>query len=58
MHYHIIINEEQRQIIENALRANQGLFDEESEECILLELIDDLPTQETQLPGCIHGLCL
>jgi hypothetical protein len=58
MHYHIIINEEQRQIIENALRANQGLFDEESEEHILLELIEDLPTQETQLPGCIHGLCL
>lgn len=55
MAYQIMINEEQRAIIERAL-ALSSPQDEEGQ--ALLRMIIELPNDEREMPGVLHGLCL
>ncbi len=55
MAYTISIDEEQRKYIERALR----LYDQEVLKApeYLIEMWTDLPKEEKDTPGIIHGLC-
>ena len=58
MRYTIEISEEQRAILEAALRASHpGPYSDDDEATILRELIQDLPECETADPGIVHSLC-
>jgi hypothetical protein len=64
MAYTIMVNEEQRLIIERALTeaALDGVEKRDPEEQEELELLvgmfTDLPAQEQENPGTLHGFCL
>jgi len=54
--YHIQINEEQRKLLERALKGEDVSQIEESQ--ILVELLDEMPQIEKEHPRILHGLCL
>ncbi len=60
--YTIMIDEGQRALIETALLnfvGEEKLGEDDREQLTLLrDMIADLPNQERESPGCIHGLCL
>lgn len=57
--YTIQINEEQRKILEEALKAIEPVAqrDGDEETSILLDMFIDLPEQEASQPEIIHGFC-
>lgn len=59
MPYNVMINEEQRVLLANAMREYCKTRDEnEDEATLLLALLDELPEVEKADPGILHGLCL
>lgn len=57
--YQILINEEQRKILLDLIAEKvTDDLDPDSEIRTLLELFDDLPAQEVETPGVLHGFCL
>ena len=50
-----MINEEQRDIIERALRGEK-VTGEEAE--VLTEMFTELPEKDKEHPDCLHGFCL
>lgn len=55
--YEIVIDEEQRLILTEALQLLVAIAHTTEAKTELLQMLTELPTNEAKNPGTLHGLC-